>query len=281
MASWNHVRSASFPPKSNPILEKIDNELMKLRKAEAASTSVVETVCIGLTGLATLYKCVNNVLCLPLVANQTLPLTLFKKEAPLIQGSSKLLQICGASKEMLLRLLETVRAFRCFNNETDISDYFSMRKEIVKTAKGLALELRQIEGSLISGSEFNNNAEFEVIRVLRCVSIINISVLDSLLRFLAMPLKSSSSIMSKSTKFGFISKKNKHEAKLNKNGNALSNVDVVLHGFHNGEDCIDCDLVKKRLELLEVCLRGIEDGLNNILKQLARTRASLIRIISA
>lgn len=285
MASSNHLRSASYPPKSNPILRKIEEELKKLRKSEASSTSVTETICIGLTGLARLYRCVDDVLSLPLLTHQTLSLSLAKHDNPLIEGSSKLLEICGASQEILVRLLEAVRASKCSNSETQVSNYFSVRKELAKTAKGLALQLRQVEGSLVSGSDFNNEAEYEVIRVLRCVSIINISVLESLLGFLSMPLLSSSK--AKSSKFGLISKlvlkKSKvpviSEEKLAKSGNDLSNVDVVLHAI-DGAESFDCDVVNKRLEILEVSLRGIEDGLNIILKQLARTRASLMNIIS-
>ncbi|XP_021747701.1 uncharacterized protein LOC110713561 [Chenopodium quinoa] len=276
MATSNHTRSASYPPQSNPILLKVEDELTKLRKAEVESTSVTETICIGLTGLARLYRCVDNVLSLPLLAHRTLSLSLAKHETPLIEGSSRLLEICGASKELLLRLLEAVR---CSNSEmSSVSEYFCLRKEIVKASKGLALQLRQVEGSLVSrNEEFNESGYFEVIRVLRCVSIISISVLESLLRFLSMPLMSKS----KSISFGLISRlvvKKSKAVKLLKNGNELSNVDVVLHTF-DGEESFDCDIVNKKLEVLEVSLRGIEDGLNNILKQLARTRASLIKIV--
>ncbi|XP_021731246.1 uncharacterized protein LOC110698145 [Chenopodium quinoa] len=283
MASSNHTRSTSYPPQSNPILRKVEDELTKLRKAEAESTSVTETICIGLTGLAKLYRCVDDVLSLPFLAHRTLSLLLAKHETPLIEGSSRLLEICGASKELLLKLLEAVRVFRCSNSEmNNVAEYFCLRKEIVKTSKGLALQLRQVEESLVSrNDEFNESGNFEVIRVLRCVSIINVSVLESLLRFLSMPLMSKS----KSSSFGLISrlvvKKSKaviSEEKLAKNGNELSNVDVVLHALDGGEN-FDCDIIKKKLEVLEVSLRGIEDGLNNILKQLARTRASLMKIV--
>lgn len=280
MASSNnyHVRSASYPPKSNPILQKIEDELMKLRKSEASTTSVSETMFVGLTGLARLYKCVDDVLRMPLLAQPTLLAKPANHFNPIVEGSLKLLEICNASKQCLVRLLEAVRtSLRCSNSSEargEISRYFCLRKEITKIAKGLVLELRQIEGSLVSEKRELISEEFEVISVLRCVSIINISVLESFLSFLIVSSKGKFGLISKLVaKMSVIS-----EEKLCEKGNELSNVDVVLHAF-DGERC-DYDVVKKRLQVLEVSLRGIEDGLNNICKQLTRTRASLINIIS-
>lgn len=185
---------------------------------------------------------------------------------------------------MLSKLLDAVRTVECCSNsESEISTYFSVRKEVTKTAKSLALQLRQVEESVAYANEVSE--DFEVIRVLRCVSIINISVFESVLRLLSMPLTSSWKIKS-SYKFGLISKllvtkRNKSvisEGNIPKSGNELSDVDVVLHGFEG--DRFDHDFAKKRLEVLEAALRGIDDGLNKISKQLSRTRASLMNIIS-
>ncbi|KAL2939674.1 ATP-dependent helicase/deoxyribonuclease subunit B [Bienertia sinuspersici] len=281
-SSITHFRSSSYPPKSNPIIQKIEEELKKLRKSEASSSSITETIYIGLKGLARLYRCIDDMLKMPLLSQKTLSLNLSKHGNFLIEGSSKLLEICISSKHILEKFL--LECCSCSNNEIKVSRYFALRKEMMKGAKSLALQLRQVEGSFYESTRNDNNNEvvnedFEVIRVLKCVSIINISVLESLLRFLGMPLKSSS-------KFGLFSKlvikKSKSvisEENLPKCGNELSNVDVVLHSFDVERFEIN-DFAKKRLEVLEAALRGIDDGLSNIIKQLNKTRASLMSIIS-
>ncbi|CAO2829463.1 unnamed protein product [Amaranthus hypochondriacus] len=281
--SINHTRSISFPPKSYPILQKIEQELVKLRKAEASSKSLIETICIGLKGLARLYKCVDDVLSLPL-SQQSLSLSFGNNQThvkSLVEGTFKLLEISGTSKQIMFRLLESIRAFGVLNKETEISSYFSLRKEIAKTAKSLVLELRQLEGNLVSKNEFDE--EFEVIRVLKCVSIINISVLESLLKFLGMPLMSSKMTSRSFALFSklMVKKQRKSgivEEKLKKTGNELSDADVVLQAFD--EEKVDFSVVKKRLDVLEGSLSGIDYELNNICKQLTKTKASFMNIIS-
>ena len=60
----HQIRSFSLPSKSNLINIRVQEELEKLRTKKKFSTSAAETISIGLSGLAILYFCINQVLSL-------------------------------------------------------------------------------------------------------------------------------------------------------------------------------------------------------------------------
>uniref|UniRef100_A0A7C8YM62 DUF241 domain-containing protein n=1 Tax=Opuntia streptacantha TaxID=393608 RepID=A0A7C8YM62_OPUST len=277
-SSNHHVRSASYPPNANPAILKIEQQLKKLRESEASSTSPMQTISIGLTGLAGLYKCVDDALnYLPLLQhhhNNT-------QVERLVNGSLKLLDAYIASREVVVRLKEAVGEVRLSNERPgEVSRYFSIRKEIVRNTKELALRLRQVEGELIAENRELSHEESELIRAFRCVSIIHISVMELLLQFLSSkPAKPSRfSLISKM----FIARSKEAEELPGGKGNELRNADVALHAviLNEGDVGEKMVIVHKRLEGLEEGLREIENGLSCISSQLAKTRASLLNIVS-
>lgn len=233
----------------------------------------MQSISIGLTGLAGLYKCVDDAL--NYLPHHTKAKTRAKQ---LVNGSLKLLEVCDASREMLGRLTEVVVELRSFDEKLlEVPRYFYARKEIMKSARGLALSLRQVEGELISDNRELSQEESELTRAFRCVSIINISVMESLLQLL-------SSKVPRSTRFSLFSKvlirRSKETGELSKGkGNELSNVDTFLHSVFSKEkgDAEKTVIAQKRLAELEQGLRGMENGLSSISSQLAKTRASLLK----
>src|ERR1044072_1283909 len=59
------VRSISLPTRSHPSTARVEEELNKLKSC-TSSSSRVETICYGLSGLVELYKCIEDLLKLPL-----------------------------------------------------------------------------------------------------------------------------------------------------------------------------------------------------------------------
>ena len=252
---------------------KIEQQLKKLQELESSSTSPMQTISICLTGLAGLYKSVDHALNYLPHHNKAK-----NRAEQLVNGSLKLLDVCNASREVLTRLREAVGELRLSDDKLlEVSRYFSTRREIMRGAKELALRLRQVEGEFISENRELSQEESKLIRALRCVSIINISVVESLLQLLSskVPRSRRQTLLSK-----LLTRRSKEAGELLEGkGNELSNVDIVVHAAFckeksDGEKMV---IAQKSLEVLEKGLRGIEEGLNCISSQLAKTRASLLK----
>ncbi|KDP43729.1 hypothetical protein JCGZ_22356 [Jatropha curcas] len=63
--SYN-VRSISFPARSHPSMGKIEERLNKLSSTEISSLANAETIRARLSSLAEIYKCIEDLLNLPL-----------------------------------------------------------------------------------------------------------------------------------------------------------------------------------------------------------------------
>ncbi|KAL9247008.1 hypothetical protein vseg_020480 [Gypsophila vaccaria] len=273
-----HTRSASFPVKLNLMGEKIERELKRLGESEGVCTSELEMIGIGLSGLARLYKCVDEGLRSRLT-----------KQAVLPHYVTPLVGVCGTSKQMVASLRKEVVSVRSALESTDgnsdressLSSYLGVRKEIIRSAKGVVVSLRQLELQAAEnlGNETSSSSE-EVSRVLTCVTVINISVLESLLRFLmTKPKHAKHGLLHK---LGLAKKMSGKAATLpGKNGNKLSDVDAALVAvfvFPKDADTLAVSL--KRLESMEVALAELEDGLSFIFTVLSKIKTSLLNNIS-
>ncbi|GAB4848401.1 hypothetical protein Ancab_003098 [Ancistrocladus abbreviatus] len=287
-----HLRSISLPSKSNPIIQKIGEELNKLKSWEASSTSEAESISIGLSGLGDLYRCIDDVITLPSTQQCVFRQQHEKFVEELLETSLRLLDICTATREIVLQLKEAVRDLRSalrrrmydLSIESSIANYISSRKRIIRSAKGLVSSLKQVEENFGSSRvlEDDHHHLSMVIKALRCVSIINISTYESLLFFLSMPVQcklkcSKWSLVSKLMQRRVIESREQAE-----NNNELDNVDLALSAVCCSEapKARNLQLVDKRLEALETGVEGIENGLDSMFRQLIKTRASLLNIIS-
>ncbi|KAK9716053.1 hypothetical protein RND81_06G208400 [Saponaria officinalis] len=271
-----HTRSASFPAKLNLMVEKIEIELKKLGESEELCTSELETIGIGLSGLARLYKCVDGGL-----------KSRITKHAPVPHYVTPLVGVCSTSKEMVVSLRNKVASVRSVLETTDgknddecsfsLSSYVGVRKDIIRSAKEVALSLRQLELQAAEnlGNESSSSSE-EVSRVLTCITVINISVLRSLLGFLmTKPKHAKQGLLHK---LGLGKKTSGKAATLPaKNGNKLSDVDAALVAvcvFPKDTDTLAVAL--KRLESMEVALAELEDGLSFICTVLSKIKSCLL-----
>ncbi|GMH06594.1 hypothetical protein Nepgr_008434 [Nepenthes gracilis] len=288
-----HFRSISLPSKSNPIIERIGEELNKLKAWEESSTSTAQVISIGLIGLSDLYRCIDDVLSLPLT-QQALPLHHHERSVDeLLETSLSLLDICSAARETVLQLKESVRDLRSAvrrrkdgsSVESSIANYMCSRKRIIRSAKGLILSLKRVGHNLASStvSDDDHDRLSMVIKALRCVSVITISVYESLLFFLSMPVPRKP----KSSKWLLVSKllqrrETACEEQMTDVGNELRNVDVALRAacWCERAEAEKLQLLYRRLEATEVGLEGIENGSDTMFRQLIKTRASLLNVIS-
>ena len=164
------IRSFSLPSKSNLVNKRIEEELEKLKIKEASSTSATETINIGLSGLADLYSCINQVLSLPLTQQALSMRTHEKCVGQLLKVCSNLQNFASTTKEIVLQqkkltgdLLSALSARNegstSTHYERKMASYISSRKDVIKRAKGLTLPLKQLlnDGSFGSPSLFHED----------------------------------------------------------------------------------------------------------------------------
>lgn len=273
------IRSLSLPSKLNPINHRIEQELKRLRSKEEASTSSSESIIIGVSGLAKLYGCINQALSLPMT-QQALSLRHHEKHVgELLKGCSSLLNVCSSINEVVLhqvaitkRLVSSLsKREESLKTGSNIALYNSARKEVIKRAKDVVKSLNQLNAEVLGEEDCHRST---VIKSLRCVSIINLSVFESLLLFLSMPVsKPKRTLVSKLM--------NKGKWKCD-SGNEINDVDNVLHELVSEKAVIDeklCFALAKSKALVAV-MDGIKNDLESMRTQLSETKVSLMNIAS-
>ena len=149
MASKYHVRCISLPSRSHPSTLRLEEELNKLKTWEQATSTSTSTssvlICKGLTGLDELYKCMDDFLNMT-STQQVLSQNQHEKcVEELLDGSVRLLDICGITRDTMLLIKEHVRALQSAlrrrkgdsSIESNINNYISFKKKMKKDAKKL------------------------------------------------------------------------------------------------------------------------------------------------
>lgn len=293
LKSLYQIRSISLPSRSHPTTFRIEEELHKLKKWEASSTTTTgEKICNGILGLNELYKCLDELLNLPLTRKS---LSLYQYERWVdesLDTSATLLDVCSISRDFASQTKEHVKDIlydiRRKKGDSKIQNsaakYLRFRKEMKKGAKKLSANVKQIDNKTPSMPLFeqhDNRHVLAVIGVLREVGSISVSVHDSVLMFLSEPItKPQPKCWSKLLD-------NCGEACEGKkqNGNELQRVDVALNNMLKSGGSSDVGEEKMRiaqdgLEQLEARIESIEKGLECLFKRLIKARASLLNIVS-
>ncbi|KAL2939675.1 putative methyl-accepting chemotaxis protein YoaH [Bienertia sinuspersici] len=278
---FQEVRSLSLPSKLNHINQRIEQELKKLGTKEEASTSASESIIIGVTGLAKLYGCINQALSLPMT-QQALSLRQHEKHVgELLKGCSSLLNVCTSIKEVVSKQGLITKEIETSLSDTkerskfgcNVSKYNSTRKEVIRDVKDVIMSLNQINDEVLGKDQDCHLST--VIKSLKCVSIINLSVYESLMCFMSLP-------MSKSKRSFFAKLMNKGKGK-GVVGNEISDVDVALHELNSEKGATNekvCVSSLGKLKALVNVLDKFENGLENMHKELSQTKVCLMNILS-
>ncbi|GMJ03591.1 hypothetical protein like AT2G17070 [Hibiscus trionum] len=97
-----HTRSNSLPSRPHPLIPQIDEHLCRLKSNEAAPSSS-SSIPEKLNGLRDLYELVDSWLQLPSTQNS---LAQNCNHNELLNGSLRLLDVCGLAKDALLQAKE-------------------------------------------------------------------------------------------------------------------------------------------------------------------------------
>ncbi|KAJ1378707.1 hypothetical protein SESBI_47560 [Sesbania bispinosa] len=291
MASKYHVRSISLPSRSHPSTISVEEELSKLKNWEGTSTSTSsESIDTGLSLLEDLYICLDDFLNMAATQQVISHHRGEKCVEEVLDGSVRILDICGVTRDTMLQIKENVEALHSAlrrrkgdsSVERSVAEYKFFTKKMKKNANKLITSLKQMDSKFgVSPLLDLDHHLAAVIRVLREVIVMNLSVFQLVLSFLTV-----SSSKSKATKWLLVAKW-MHKGVMpcednSENVNELQCVEAALNTLlnegSNGSEKLQA--AHERLEAMENAIESVENGLERVYRRMIKTRASLLNIIS-
>ncbi|XP_022762103.1 uncharacterized protein LOC111307996 [Durio zibethinus] len=260
-----HARSNSLPARPHPLIPQIDKHICRLKSNEAASASS-SSIGQKLSGLRDLYELVDSLLQLPLSQNSLAQQCNDKQINELLNGSLRLLDVCGVAKDALLQAKEDTQELQSIlrrrrGDETGFTNeakaYLASRKKAKKLTNKSLRDLK---------SKCDLEIEVEdTIRMLREVGGVTFTVFESLLSYI-----SGTKMQPKSSKWSLVSKLMHSNSKRVTCGgeatetNEFGKVDAVfgaLIGHKNRKSSyMSIENAKIELQKLESSIRDLEDG---------------------
>ncbi|XVF68036.1 hypothetical protein PTKIN_Ptkin10aG0170700 [Pterospermum kingtungense] len=278
-----HARSNSLPSRPHPLIPQIDEHLCRLKSNQAASSSS-SSFGQKLSGLRDLYGLVHSLLQLPLTQNSLAQQCNDKQVNELLNGSVRLLDVCGVAKDALLQAKEGTQELqsslrRRRGNDAgftkEAKEYLASRK---KANKLINKSLRDLK----SKCSLDNDVE-ATFSFLREVEGVTLTVFESLLTYI-----SGTKMQPKSTNWSLVSKL-MHSKRVTCEGeateaNEFERVDAVLsiligHKTRKSSNMSSED-AQIELQKLESSIQDLEDGVECVLRLLIKTRVSVLNILS-
>ncbi|KAG9443147.1 hypothetical protein H6P81_019001 [Aristolochia fimbriata] len=290
-----HVRSASFPSRSHPIREKVEENLTQLRQWEESSPSTSSSsLCSGLSGLSELYQSVDDLLQLPQTRQALLDCKRKKLIDEALDGSLRLLDACGIARDVMMQVTDAVKDLQLALRrrvatkaelEKDISIYLSLTKKIKQNACACvkALETEKFDFSTLSdGSQHF----LEVMTLLSKARSFAGNILKQLLCFISMTkprcMKRSyvlKWIVGSSGRLQVACEKEEEEQKMNAVERLHASLSVLCSRKteQNGKQLRDA---QEQLNALIEGIQGPHVGLDLLQRRFIQTRVSLLNILS-
>ena len=280
-----HVRSNSFPSQSHPNSTRIEQELTKMKTWEATSTSTSHSITNGLFLLEDLYISLEDLLNITSTQKLVSHHQGEKFVEELLDGSVKMLDICGITRDTVLQIKENVQSLHSSlrrrkgdsSIEKSVAEYKFFTMKMTKNVTKLITSLKHMEAKFGASTLLNQDQDLvAVITVLREVIAMNLSVFQSILSFLV-----GSSSKSKATKWLNLMHKRVICEENMENFNELKCVEASLRNlFSEGSNITKIQDAHERFEALENAIEMIENGLENVFRRLVKTRVSLLNIMS-
>ncbi|KAK2995104.1 hypothetical protein RJ640_020744 [Escallonia rubra] len=282
-----HARSNSLlPARSHPLIAGVEDHLHRLKASEVISSSSASSLCEKLDGLKDLHEGLHDLIQLPSVQQA---LSHQKSGADeVLDGSLRLLDICGIARDVLLLTKESIQGLessvrRKRGGESglsgEVSAYLRSRKKINKMVSKCIRSLKDSEKCCSAISLDKDRDLVAIISLLREVEAISFSVLKSVLSHVSgtktTTKQSGWSLVSKFMQTKRVScdiqgETNEHEVKM---------IDGALYAFQRSSEGLDIEAVKnvqKRLQSFEFAVQELEEGLESIFRCSVKTRVLLL-----
>lgn len=288
MAVKYHSRSISLPSRSHPTTIKVDEELNKLKTWEATSTPTSNSVRTGLSLLEGVYISLDQLLHM-----SSIQLAISQHQAhdcveELLDGSVRVLDICGITRDILLQIKENVEALHSAvrrrkgdsSVEKSVAEYKFFTKKMKKNVKTLVTELKHMETRFGVYPLLNLDDQMaSMIRVTREAILMNVSIFQSLLDFLVIRKQDTKCfVVARWMHKGTLEACEDHNSEM---VNELKSVNLVLNRVVSEGGCFEKrKIAHTRLEALKMAIETLENGLHVVFRRLIKTRASLLNIIS-
>ncbi|KAF7130715.1 hypothetical protein RHSIM_Rhsim10G0203100 [Rhododendron simsii] len=286
-------RSISLPSRFHPHNTRIDVELniLKTWQSSLVSSTVPtsgETIRTGLVGLAGLYSCVKELVHSPITQAALVQHRNGVLVEEALEGSIGFLDSCNAARDFLLVMKQNVQDLQSVlrrkggdsSIDGNITAYKSSQKKVKKESAKCIRALKKMEKQNDLCSIFVVNYHLsEVIRVLREVRIVTISVLRFFFLYLSMV-----DSRPRPSGWALIKMLVVTRTKGLKSLNEIGSVDAALQSLHgcirNNDPNSDVQITRRRLEALGDSMEGLETGLDCLYRQLVRSRVSLLNILA-
>ncbi|XP_040364488.1 uncharacterized protein LOC112171380 [Rosa chinensis] len=255
-----HTRSNSFPSRSHPLIQEVDEQLCRLTSFEATSTSS-SSISHQLNCPQDLHDCVDILLQLPLT-QQALAQEKHEKWAnELLDGSLRLLDICSTAKDALLPTKECIQNLQSIvrrrgGGESDVlasevRKYLTSRKMVKEPLHKAMGNLKEMENKSNFSSLNKDQETIANISKLREVEAVTRTVFEPIWSFISGPKVSSSwSFISKMmqskrvaceeeaevNQFAEVDAALKSHKSLDNAQNQLNNLEYVMHRSKTKKD---------------------------------------------
>ncbi|XP_055803605.1 uncharacterized protein LOC129872708 [Solanum dulcamara] len=295
MANSSHVRSVSFPSRSQPEYLRVEIELNRFKTWQSSSISStttplsLNTIQEGLVGLAELYNCVQDLLESPTIQQALLKRQMGRLAEEALEASDGLIDLCGTTRELVLMMKEQVQDLQSTlrrkvgdsNTQSSFNAYINLRKKVKKDIAKSLKALKQVENKIESSTQVDSDQSLtKLFAVLRQVSILTISIQSSQLYFLSSPAsKAKKNGWSLITKM-LVTKSMAYKGD-EKTINEVECVDFALCSYlHNNDFKVDVPMIKRKLQTLNTGLQAIEAGTECLSRLLIRNRVCLLNILT-
>ncbi|XP_030466871.2 uncharacterized protein LOC115685870 [Syzygium oleosum] len=283
------LRSISLPSRLPSNSLKIVAELSKLKASESSLRA--KTIRVNMARLAELYVSIEELIGSPLTQQAILRDRNGKAMQKALDESIMSLDTCWFARDLMARMKDEVQdlwsAIRRKGGinssiESHAKGFMSFRKKAKRDIAKYLVQFKTLEGkNTNNSSKFLNsdNHIVMVVEVLKEINLITISILKSLLIF-ASPTKTGG--WSLASRLMLSSEKG-----VKKVLNEVERVDSTVSSIREqatrkadaGSEALK--VAQERLETLEHCMEGLEDGVDRLYKRLIRIRASLLNASTA
>ncbi|KAK4579657.1 hypothetical protein RGQ29_029363 [Quercus rubra] len=254
----HHFRSNSFPTRAHPLISEFNEQLSRLRCSEATSSSST-SLSQKLIGLQDLHDCVDNLLLLPF--SQALAQEQNQKWFnELLDGSLRLLDVCGIARDALLQTKECTRELQ----------------STLRRRQGIKMELaREVEKYMAS----RKVAKKAIKKVLKGMQTMLNSKKNEDLAIVSLlkELEAGTILLVHPKRIACEGEET--------NGNDFEKVDAVLQSLisHKTSKCdytIHVQNVQDGMGKLESSIQDVEEVLECLSRRLVKTRVSFLNILN-